>query len=168
MVSFEFENQVNRVLSASVDLKAKQKADKGYSGLIFMLIVCREYLYPLHVLQLTPSAILSCSPRRYCPLGLAVWQLLYQKPPLKEVAHWPLAKSLSTSLVENCIPLWEDKESPETKKSPILIPDHNICTHSYMFNLKIFWFWTGFRSTEFLSVICNWSTKSFFMETSSV
>ena len=113
MVSFEFENQVKGVLSASVGLKATQKADNGYSGLIFMLIVCREYLYPLHVFQLTPSAILSCSPRRYWPLGLAVWQLLYQKPPLKEVAHWPLAKSLSTSLVENCIPLWEDKESPE-------------------------------------------------------
>ena len=50
------------------------------------------------------------------PVGWALWQLLYQNPPLNDVAQWPEAWSLSTSFVENSIWSWTSNELPEDKK----------------------------------------------------
>ena len=70
-----------------------------------------EYWKPLNATQLIPSAKVRCGPPRYCPLRLDLWQLLYHQAPLKFNAKEPsLQRSLSWSLVENNVPLWNSKK----------------------------------------------------------
>ena len=57
---------------------------------------------------------MSCGPPRYCPLRLDLWHLLYpplyHQAPLNFSAQELLQRSLSWSLVENHIPLWNNKK----------------------------------------------------------
>ena len=79
-------------------------------GLSFISERFKEWWKPLNVLQLIPSAGVSCGPPRYCPLRLDPWQYLYHQAPLYVSAQELLQISLSWSLVENCIPLWNEKK----------------------------------------------------------
>ena len=84
------------------------------TGLNFISVLLREYLWPFQWNQFTPSAWEEWLPRRYKPLRFEWWHLLYHQAPLYLMAQlWRPWLSLSWSLVVNGMPRWKARELPE-------------------------------------------------------